>query len=330
MKKFLKVLKWFTITLVVIIVGFIVFVFIRQGHTFDAPYPEITASNDSTLIARGKYLVYGPAHCVYCHAQSSDIKKVKAGEEVALSGGNIFRLPVGNVYVPNITSDKATGIGSYTDGEIARTLRYGVKRNGEALLDFMPFYDISDNDLKAIISYLRTEPAVHNPVPKNEWNFLGKVVKAVGMVTPKGDGNVPPAPAPDSTAEYGRYLAGSVGNCRGCHTKRDLMTGSYIGADYAGQFNLEVLDENDQPIKGKHLVSPNLTPDTETGRIAGWSQEIFIQRFKAGRVIPGSPMPWEAFSRMSDRDLAAIYKFFKTLKPVHSQTPFGVQDGDPD
>jgi mono/diheme cytochrome c family protein len=330
MKKFLKVLKWFAISLVIIIAGFIIFVFIRQDQTFDAPYPEITASKDSTMIARGKYLVYGPAHCVYCHAPAGEFKRVEAGEDVSLSGGNIFKLPIGNVYVPNITSDKATGIGSYTDGEIARTLRYGVKRNGEALLDFMPFYDISDNDLKAIISYLRTEPAVHNPVPKNEWNFLGKTVKAVGMVTPKGDGNVPAAPESDSTAEYGRYLAGSVANCRGCHTKRDLMTGNYIGPDYAGQFNIEVLDENGQPIKGKHFVTPNLTPDIETGRISNWSQEIFIQRFKAGRVIPGSPMPWGAFSRLNNRDLAAIYRFLKTLKPVHSQTPFGVQDGDPE
>ena len=330
MKIFLKILKWFAIILVIIIAGFVIFVFVRQDQKFDAPYPDITASKDSTLIARGKYLVYGPAHCVYCHAPANEFKRVEAGKEVQLSGGNTFILPVGNIYVPNITSDTATGIGSYTDGEIARTLRYGVKRNGEALLDFMPFYDISDHDLKAIISYLRTESAVNNRVKKNEWNFLGKIVKAVGMVTPKGDGNVPPAPAPDSTAEYGRYLAGSVGNCRGCHTQRDLKTGDFVGPDYAGGFNIEVADENGHTIKGKHLVTPNLTPDPETGRIYNWTQETFIQRFHTGRVIPGSPMPWGAFSRMSDSDLAALYKYLKTLQPVHSQTPFGIQDGDPE
>jgi len=187
-KKILKVLKWFGITIVSIIVLFIVYALIRPESTFDAPYPEIAASNDSTLIARGKYLVYGPAHCAYCHAPASEFQRVEAGEIVTLSGGNIFVLPVGKIHVPNITSDETTGIGSFKDGELARTLRYGVKRNGHALLDFMPFYDISDRDLTAIISYLRTEPAVNNPVPENEWNFMGRIVDALGMFKPSGDG----------------------------------------------------------------------------------------------------------------------------------------------
>ena len=330
MKKFLKVLKWIVLVVVIIIGVFIAYALLRSQETFDSPYPEITASTDSTLIAHGKYLVYGPAHCAYCHAPANEFKRVEAGEVVPLSGGFIFALPVGNVYVPNITSDKATGIGSFTDGELARTMRYGVKRNGHALLDFMPFYDLSDEDLTAIISYLRTEPPVNNPVPQNEWNFLGKIVHAFGMIKPSGDGNVPPSPEPDSTAEYGKYLAGSVANCRGCHTKRDLMTGDYIGTDYTGQMNFEVLDENGKIIPGKHFVSPNLTPDQLTGRIYHWTQDVFIKRFQTGRVIEGSAMPWGAFSRMNEQDLAAIYKFLKTLKPVPSQTPVGVKEGDPE
>jgi len=330
LKKFFKFLKWLGITIVSIIVLFILYSLIRPESTFDAPYPEITSNKDSTLIARGKYLVYGPAHCVYCHAPASEFQRVEAGEIVPLSGGNIFGLPVGKIYVPNITSDNATGIGSFTDGEIARTLRYGVKRNGHALLDFMPFYDISDQDLTAIISYLRTEPPVNNLVKQNEWNFLGKSVQALGMIKPSGDGIVPPSPAPDSTAEYGKYLAGSVANCRGCHTKRDLMTGGYIGIDYAGNMQFEVANENGRLIPGKHFVSPNLTPDKETGRIAYWNEEAFVKRFQAGRVITGSPMPWGAFSRLNEQDLAALYKYLNTLQSVHSQTPAGVQEGDPE
>jgi len=330
MKKFLKVLKWILLVVVAIIVVFMTYALLRSQETFDAPFPEITASTDSTLIARGKYLVYGPAHCAYCHAPSNEFKRVEAGEIVPLSGGNIFALPVGNIYVPNITSDKSTGVGSFTDGELARALRYGVKRNGHALLDFMPFYDISDQDLTAIISYLRTEPAVDHFVPQNEWNFLGKIVQTFGMIKPSGDGIVPSSPEPDSTVEYGKYLANSVANCRGCHTKRDLMTGGYIGTDYAGQMAFEVLDENGKIIPGKHFVSPNLTPDKQTGRIAFWPQDAFIKRFQAGRVIEGSPMPWGAFSRLNESDLKAIYKYLMTLKPVYSQTPSGVQVGDPE
>lgn len=330
MKKFLKVLKWIVLVVVIVIGVFLAYALLRSQETFDAPYPEITASTDSTIIARGKYLVYGPAHCAYCHAPANEFKRVEAGEVVPLSGGYTFALPVGNVYTPNITSDEATGIGSFTDGELARTLRYGVKRNGHALLDFMPFYDISDYDLTAIISYLRTEPAVNNPVPQNEWNLMGKIVQALGMIKPSGDGIVPPSPEPDSTVEYGKYLANSVANCRGCHTERDLMTGGYIGTDYAGQMKMEVFDENGKIIPGKHFVSPNLTPDKETGRITYWPQDAFIKRFQAGRVIAGSPMPWGAFSRMNEQDLAAIYKFLRTLEPVRSQTPAGVQEGDPE
>ncbi|BDQ03544.1 c-type cytochrome [Ignavibacterium sp.] len=330
MKKFFKILKWFTITLVSVIVLFILYALIRPESTFDAPYPEITASKDSSVIARGKYLVYGPAHCAYCHSTANEFKRVEAGEVVPLSGGYLFALPIGNIYSPNITSDKNTGIGSYTDGELARTLRYGVKRNGHALLDFMPFYDLSDEDLTAIISYLRSEPAVNNSVPQNEWSFLGKIIKAFGMIKPMGDGVVPPSPEPDSTAEYGKYLAGSVANCRGCHTKRDMTDGSYIGVDYAGNMQFEVLDENGKIIPGKHIVSPNLTPDKGTGRIAFWTQDAFVKRFQAGRMIQGSPMPWGAFSRLNESDLIAIYKYLKTLEPVKSQTPSGVQEGDPE
>jgi mono/diheme cytochrome c family protein len=330
MKRFLKILKWFALTFAAVVVLFIIYAMVRPDETFEAPYPEITASTDSTLIARGKYLVYGPAHCAYCHSPSTEFQKVEAGKIVPLSGGNVFALPIGNIYVPNITSDKSTGIGSFTDGELARTLRYGVKRNGHALLDFMPFYDVSDEDLTAIISYLRIEPPVNNPVPQNEWNFMGKIVLALGMIKPSGDGIVPPSPAPDSTAEYGKYIAGSVANCRGCHTKRDMMTGGYVGIDYAGDMQFEVLDENGKIVPGKHFVSPNLTPDKETGRIAYWNDEAFVKRFQTGRVIEGSPMPWGAFSRMNEEDLKALNKYLHSLQPVHSQTPSGVQVGDPE
>ncbi|MEB2297158.1 MAG: c-type cytochrome [Ignavibacteria bacterium] len=330
MKKFFKVLKWIVLTIVVVIVVFIGYALLRSQDTFEAPYAEITASTDSTLIARGKYLVYGPAHCVNCHVSPSEFEKVVAGEFVPLSGGHVFALPIGNIYVPNITSDKNTGIGSYSDRELARLFRYGIKRNGHAALDFMPFYDVSDKDITAIISYLRTEPAVNKSVPQNEWNFLGKIVQAFGMIKPSGDGNVPPSPEPDSTIEYGHYLAESVANCRGCHTKRDLMTGGYAGTYYAGQMQFEAFDQDGKIIPGKHMVSPNLTPDKETGRIALWTQDVFIRRIQAGRVIQGSPMPWEAFSKMNESDLKAIYKFLNTLQPVHSETPAGILEGDPE
>lgn len=329
MKKLLKILKWTGMGILILIVGFVIFVFARANRTYDAPYPEIAASSDSSLIARGEYLVYGPAHCAYCHAPISEFPRLNAGEKVSMSGGFDFVLPVGVVYAPNITTDLETGIGAFTDKELARTLRHGVKRNGQPLVDFMPFYDLSDRDLTAIISYLRTTAPVKNKRPENKWNFMGKAVLALGMVKPMGDGIVPSAPEPDSTAAYGKYLAESVANCRGCHTEVNMMTGARIGTDYAGKAKFEVIDDRGQIVKGKHFVTPNLTPDPETGRIALWNEEVFINRFRAGAVIPGTPMPWGPYSRMTDIELTALHKYLKSLEPVHAATPVGIQEGDP-
>ncbi len=329
MKKLLKVLKWIGIGMVVIVVGFVVFVYARSNRKYDAPYPDIKAISDSAVIARGEYLAYGPAHCVDCHSSISDISVKLSGVKVPLKGGMDFVLPPGIVHAPNITPDVETGIGGYTDGEIARALRYGVKHDGSPLVDFMPFYHLSDEDLTAIVSFLRNSTPVKNKRPANEWNFMGKAVLAFGLVKPMGDGIIPETPVRDSTIAYGKYLAESVANCRGCHTQRDMMTGAYVGKEYAGNQPFEVFDDKGNIIKGKHLVTPNLTPDPETGRIAMWPKEVFINRFRAGAVIPGTPMPWGPYKSMSDVDLAAIYKYLHSLQPVQQPTPVGIQEGDP-
>lgn len=325
---FKKIVLGLVILVAVAAIVFITLVYSRYQRTFDAPYPEITVSTDSAVIARGKYLAFGPAHCAHCHAPMSEFTKVEKGEEVSLSGGFNFELPIGTVYAPNITPDEETGIGKHTDAEIARALRFGVRHDGKALIDFMPFYDLSEQDLIAVISYIRTQKPVRNERPQHEWNFLGKAVLAF-VIKPMGDGDVPPAPPVDSTAEYGKYIAASVANCRGCHTERDMMTGGFIGPEYAGGTKFEVVDENGKIIPGKHLVTPNLTTDPETGRLSGWSQKEFIERFRKGRIIAGSPMPWGPFSRMSDIELTAIYKFLTSLDPVKNAVPLGIQEGDP-
>jgi mono/diheme cytochrome c family protein len=324
-----KILLGLLSLVAVVIIGFVIAVFARYNRTFEAPYPEIKASTDSAVIARGKYLAMGPAHCANCHSPMADFMKVESGEETSLSGGFNFELPIGKVYAPNITSDEETGIGKLRDEEVARSLRYGVRHDGKAILDFMPFYDLSESDLTAVISFLRTQAPVKNQRPQHEWNFMGKAVMAF-LVKPMGDGEVPETPPIDSTAAYGKYLAASVANCRGCHTKRDMMTGAFVGIDYAGGTKFEILDENYKIIQGKHLVTPNLTPDPETGRLNGWSQKDFIDRFRKGRVIPGSPMPWGPFSRMSDLELTAVYKFLASLEPVKNEIPLGIQEGDPE
>ncbi|HTF28560.1 MAG TPA: c-type cytochrome, partial [Flavitalea sp.] len=123
----------------------------------------------------------------------------------------------------------------------------------------------------------------------------------------------------DTSARYGEYLANSISNCQGCHTNRDLMTGAFIGQRYAGGFTMESITDSGTV----YVTSPNLTPH-KTGRIYGWTQQQFIARFRKGRIIAQSHMPWEPFGKMKDDELKAIYNYLKTLTPISNYVPVGV------
>ena len=77
-----------------------------------------------------------------------------------------------------------------------------------------------------------------------------------------------------------------------------------------------VLAKNNCQNKKYFFHTPNLSPDSKTGHIADWTEEMFIKRFRKGKQIPESPMPWGPFSRMTDDELKAIYRYLKTVKPV--------------
>jgi mono/diheme cytochrome c family protein len=289
-----KILKWAGILMLLVITAVTVVTASRQNLKYDAPYPDIKASTDSTVISRGKELIYGPAHCIDCHSTVNNDSLIKFDLDIPLTGGVLFNLPVGKIYSKNITPDKETGIGNYSDAEVARVLRYGVHPNGDPVYNFMPFQNMSDEDLTAIISYLRIQKPIHNKVPNNDLNIAGNLVKAF-LVKPVGpDGGVPKSVRRDTSAAYGKYITMSIGNCNGCHTKRN-MAGEYVGEPFAGG-----------NVFAKGLISPNLTPDS-TSRIFGWSQQDFVNRFHMGKIIPYSEMPWGSFKHMSDNDLKAIY-----------------------
>jgi mono/diheme cytochrome c family protein len=306
-----KILKWTGIFLFVVIAGVTVTTIARQHIKYEAPYPNIKASTDSTIIAKGRHIVIGPGHCVDCHSPVHNVDSLlKLGQDPPLSGGNKFDLPFGLFYTRNLTPDVETGIGGMSDGEIARVLRHSVKKNGEAVLPFMPFQDMSDEDLTAIVSYLRSLKPVRNPVPDHDYNAIGMLIKAF-LIKPSGPSEPPKISVPeDSTADYGKHMVMAVANCHECHTKRDGI-GNFVGEPLAGG---TVFEEKGKPT----LISPNLTPDP-TGRIFSWSQEDFIRRFRMGKTIPYSHMPWESFGRMTDTELKAIYNYLQTLTPVKTE-----------
>ena len=307
---FRKILKWTGIVLLFLVLGATITTLMRQHLQYKAPYPSIKASKDSNIIAQGRNIVLGAGHCVDCHSKTQNVDSVlRLGQEVALTGGKEFKLPFGTFYTRNLTPDTATGIGRMTDRELARVLRYSVHKNGEAVLPFMPFQDMTDEDLTAVISYLRSLKPIHNPVPDHEYNAIGKVIKAF-LIKPVGPSNtVLPVIQRDTTAAYGKHLVMTIANCNECHTKRDGM-GKYVGEPLAGG---TVFEEEGKPT----LITPNLTTDSSS-RIFGWSQDDFIKRFRMGRVIPYSHMPWESYGRMTDDELKAIYKYLRTLKPVRT------------
>jgi mono/diheme cytochrome c family protein len=304
------------VVVAVVVAGFAVFVASRQNLKFEAPEPAIVASTDSAVIARGHYIVRDVAPCAACHGDPAARDAYVAGADVPLSGGFEWNIPPGRIRARNITPDPETGLGRVSDGRIARALRHGVGHDGRALLPFMEMQGLSDEDLLAVVSYLRTQAPVRNDVPWHSYTVLGKVVKATVLANPVGPRSTPPAVSPrGATVENGRYLAAAVATCQGCHTRRNLATGDLIGPEFSGTDRF-----TDDADPSRVWAPPNLTPDPKTGVTARVTEDQFVARFRAGRILPGSPMPWQAYSRMSEEDLRAIYRFLRTLPP-HEYDP---------
>lgn len=295
----------FLIFLIAVLAAFIQF---APAKEYDIPLPEVKISTDSTTLARGEYLIFGPAHCYGCHAMKKDSIAARNGEKVALGGGNYFDISLGKYYIPNITPDE-TGIKNISNGHIARAMRYSVNHNNHVMIPVMPFTHMSVEDVNAIISYLRAQDPVKNEVPTTTYTFMGKALTRFLLKPHKKTEEIPIRVQPGATAEYGEYLANSVANCKGCHTTFNMQKMVYDGPLLAGG---GAMDEGGEYI----FHPPNLTPHPTTGHISKWSEEQFVTRFKSGPSYKDSPMPWLAFGKMTDDDLKAIYRYLRTLEPV--------------
>ena len=294
-----KILKWTGITLVALVAIVVATVAARWDRTFDVPTPELKSSSDPTVIARGRYLAFGPAHCSDCHAGLESRAVLAQGGTPPLTGGMVFDIPPGVIRVPNITPDRATGIGKFTDGQIARMIRYGVRHDGRAALPFMEFNNMNDSDIVAVLSFLRSQaPASHAVEPTN-LNWMGKAVTAFMLE--------PLTPATTPVANRGEYIVDALANCAGCHTQRSMVSGAFTGPRLRGGIPME--SSVNAAIK---LTPPDLTGNPG-GRTAMWTEDEFVARFHAGERIPGSPMPWQAFGRMSEEDVRSIYRYLKSV-----------------
>jgi mono/diheme cytochrome c family protein len=291
----------------------------RWTRHFDAPYPVIAASSDQGLVARGQYLVYGAAACAYCHVPRSEWATLDRGTMLALTGDHLFRLPFGEIYSSNLTPDPETGIGTRTDAELARVLRYGVRADGRAAFPLMEF-QLSDEDIGAVISFLRSRAPVSHAVPEHRLTRFGKALMAFA-ITPIGPASTAPRSSPAGpSVERGEYLANSVSSCVSCHTDRG-PDGALVGPRFGGGQRMDVAAD-----ETKVYVTPNLTPDPATSPIGQWPEDTFLARFRMGEHVPGTPMPWGAYARMTDDDLRAVYRYLRSLPPASKWTGPAVQE----
>jgi Cytochrome c len=306
--------KWFLIALGSLVVLLAIVVTFTIGWT---PFfgPKARALTDRTFertpqrLERGRYIATGSSSCVYCHSPhdwASPGTPIVAGKEA--SGGVLpyAGLP-GRIVASNLTPDRETGVGSWTDDQLARAIREGVGHDGRALFPIMPYQryrNMSDEDLASVVVYLRSLPAVHNRLPATEIIFP---VKYLIRSAPE------PLAAPvagvvsSDQLRYGTYLADQAG-CVDCHTPQ--VRGQTVpGMDFAGGF----------PFTGPWgtVASSNITPDPSG--IPYYDEALFLDVMRTGQVKGRklSPiMPVMAYKNLTDDDLRAIFAFLRTTKPV--------------
>lgn len=281
----------------------------------DVAPPAIHASSDPAVIAAGEYLVHAVAHCQACHQADVYAREHALDPDpTALTGGwRAESGPFGTYYPPNLTPDPETGLGAVPDELVARTIRHGVKRDGKLSITMAMVGPMSDEDLTAIVSYLRAIPPRRNPLPPSEPSFLTRALS--GLFAPHHEEPPPYLPAGGVSVERGRYLANGPAGCHVCHTALDLSTFQPGPDRFAG----EPMGEPDPTDPAYVISAPNLTPDPETGVMAAWSEDAFVQRFRAGRVFAGSKMPWANFAKLTDDDLRSLYRYLRSLPPVRKE-----------
>lgn len=267
--------------------------------------PVSGTSNHVPSLGRGKYLVEAVAICFECHSERDFSKP---GWPIPFSRAGSGRILRGEgtpeqVIAPNISPDKETGIGAWSDEEIVRAIVGGFGRDGRLLNPEMPyryFRRLSGTDLDSIVMYLRTIPPVRNKLPKMANYVPGKHAPRVAMETV-------PLTMSSSAVKRGEYLV-RIGGCETCHTPTNEQ-GFISGMEFAGGTVFRQGSLAD--------ASSNLTPDPSG--IGCYSEAQFIQIIKTGRSGNRpiySAMPWLFYRNLTDADLAAMFAYLKALPPI--------------
>ncbi|RKH13335.1 cytochrome C [Corallococcus sp. CA053C] len=284
----------------------------KVSEVVDAPLPPLVAATDPTQVEHGRAIFR--AVCEDCHRQDSSGR---------VTGGAMKGVPsfLGKFYSANITSHREAGIGAMSDGELARAIRYGIKRDGRRVL-IMGHYGLDDADLSAVLGFMRSDDALFaadpQAQPKSETGPLGKVVMAVmlGKVPLERPASGMKAPPKGATVEYGRYLAHNVYECAGCHTPG--LNPSKVDGDKAFSGGFKYAETSTSVV-----YSSNLTPHA-TG-LKGWTQPQFARAMREGVTPNGYVMrpPMRRFRGMDDVEAEALFRFFESLTPIDHEIPQG-------
>jgi mono/diheme cytochrome c family protein len=282
------------------------------------PAKELHVEATPERLARGEYLANHVTGCVDCHSMRDWTKY--GGPKIPGTdgkGGEVFDHALagvpGVVYPRNITP---AGIGSWTDGELLRTMTTGVTQSGEALFPIMPYMNyrnLCQEDLYSIIAYIRSLKPIENKVPQRELDFpMNLIVKTIPQPMPE---SFPAMPDKSDTIAYGAYITNAAA-CFDCHSTMEKGV-PIKGMEWAGGMKF--------CLNGKCVTSANITPDTETG-IGLVGKEEFLNKFRFYRdsisqnipLVDGkqTAMPWMFYSGMTDEDLSAIYAFLRTVPAV--------------
>lgn len=267
-------------------------------------------------IERGRYLAETVASCMHCHSERDFTRFAGPIKEETKGMGGVSYPRFGVLYSSNITPDSATGIGTWTDDEIARAIAYGINREGDTLYPIMPYFEynkMSKEDIYSIVAYLRTLKPITNKVPERKLNDFASIERNQFQFSAIEDHKTP---ASDNKLQTGEYLS-AIGACRACHTprlenERFDTTGYFSGGDHMGKKF------------GFTVASSNISPDKATG-IGNWNESTFLEKFhyfrdtSAFKTNPGrfnTLMPWEMLAQIKDDDLKSIYAYLQSLKPI--------------
>jgi mono/diheme cytochrome c family protein len=267
-------------------------------------------------LARGRYLSEGVGVCLGCHSPADTHRPgwPPLPNQIG-SGFDYTSWGYAGQVAPNITPDRDTGIGDWTDDMLARAIREGVGHDGH-LLDprTMPYEFhrfMSDEDLASIIVYLRSIPPIRNSLPASR--------ATTKFASPFANPILKPIPEPDRSTpvKRGEYLV-RLGACQWCHTLRDENRQPLPGLAFAG---------GDLIVNAYETTSSaNITPDPSG--ISYYDAAQFLRTMRTGHVGArkiSSNMPWWFFGHMTDDDLRAIFAYLRTVPSVKHR----VDNGEP-